>query len=100
MGDFIDKIKGSNTDTTTSLKGERNETIPLGCTNITPFSGLITFGFGGSSAGFGTGIRHMISWIAGADISDNVWIPVENTVRPHISTMDGMTTDFRPRPIA
>ena len=37
MGDFVDKIKGSNTDTTTSLKGERNETIPLGCTNITPF---------------------------------------------------------------
>ena len=63
MGDLIDKIKGSNTDTTTSLKGERNETIPLGCTNITPFSGLITFGFGGSSAGFGAGIRHMTSWI-------------------------------------
>jgi hypothetical protein len=100
MGDFIDKIKGSNTDTTTSLKGERNETIPLGCTNITPFSGLITFSFGGSSAGFGTGIRHMISWIAGADISDNIWIPVKNTVRPHISTMDGMTTDFRPRTVA
>ena len=100
MGDFIDKIKGSNTDTTTSLKGERNETIPLGCTNITPFSGLITFGFGGSSAGFGTGIRHMISWIAGTDISENVSIPVENTARPHISTMDGMTTDFRPRTVA
>jgi hypothetical protein len=100
MGDFVDKIKGSNTDTTTSLKGERNETIPLGCTNITPFSCLITFGFGGSSAGFGAGVRHMIRWVAGANIGDYVWIPVKNTVRPHISTMDGMTTDFRPGTMA
>ena len=60
MGDFIDKIKGSNTDTTTDLEGQRKETIPLGCKNITPFFGLITFSFEGSIAGFGAGIRNMI----------------------------------------
>ena len=67
---------------TTSLEGQRNEMIPLGCTNITPFFGLITFSFEGSSAGFGAGIGHMTRWIAGADICDNVWIPV--ALRIHV----------------
>jgi hypothetical protein len=100
MGDFVDEVKGSQANTSTSLKGKRNKAISLGSTNITPFGSLFILSLRGSNARFGAGTWHVIRWVASADICDNIRGPIENTVRTHIASMDGVTANFRMRLVA